>query len=161
MCIDPQRQSSDGLGVIMPLIGCLTSHVRYHVSRICKDAGYHLTPEEADTLMIIHHFNGLPQSKLARILGKDKAAVTRLMNSLVNSGLVCRVQDQQDRRVIRTEVTGEGEKAFIDIWPELMKLSDQALSGVSDVDLARTQKLLSSINANLRLLSEQCQTSDK
>ncbi len=142
-------QQTEGLGAIMPLIGCMTSHVRSHVSRICKDAGYNITPEEADTLMIIRHCDGLPQSQLAMILGKDKAAITRLMNALVKSGLVGRIQDQHDRRIIRAQITDEGKQAFIHVWPELKKLSDQALAGVSLQDIASMQKTLNTINANL------------
>ena len=152
---DLQQQEKEGLGLIMPLMGYMTSHVRYHVSRICKDVGYDLTPEEADTLMIIRHCNALPQSLLANILGKDKAAVTRLMNSLVRSGLVGRVQDQKDRRIVRAQITEEGERAFIQIWPELKKLSKQALHGISDRDMSRLCELFGMINANLNTLTEQ------
>lgn len=138
--------------MIMPLIGFMTCHVRQHVSRICRDVGYPLTPEEADTLMIIRHFDGLPQSKLAQILGKDKAAVTRLMNVLVKSGLVGRVQDQQDRRVVRAHITEEGKQAFVHVWPELMKLSEQALKGISADELAQLGASLKKINENLGAL---------
>jgi len=148
---DQQQPDSDGLGIIMPLIGCMTAQVRSHVSRICRDAGYHLTPEEADTLMIIRHCDGLPQSQLANILGKDRAAITRLMNSLVKSGLVERVQDKQDRRIIRAQITEEGKLAFIHVWPELMKLSNQALAGIPSKDIALMQKTLGAINANLSI----------
>lgn len=154
MTIDPQHQLNEGLGVIMPLIGCMTSHVRYHVSRICRDAGYNITPEEADTLMMIRHFDGLPQSRLASILGKDRAAVTRLMNALVKSGLVGREQDQKDRRIIRAKITEEGELAFVQIWPELKKLGDQALRGIPSQDLECMREVFVAINANLGEMTE-------
>ena len=158
MGTEVQQQSNDSLGAIMPLIGCMTSHVRSHISRICKNAGYNLTPEEADTLMIIRHCNGLSQSQLANILGKDKAAVTRLINSLVKSGLVGRIQDQQDRRIIRARITEEGKQAFVQVWPELMKLSDQALDGISSQDLTAMRKTLDAINTNLGTLrKDACQ----
>jgi len=157
MEIDPQQPINSGLGAIMPLVGCMTSHVRYHISRICSDAGHDLTPEEAGTLMIIRHFNGLPQSRLASILGKDKAAITRLMNALVKSGLVGRIQDQHDRRVIRAQITEDGEQAFIKVWPELMKLSDEALKQVSELELEQLSKVLLMINANLGTLTEKHQ----
>jgi len=152
MALEVQQQSKDNLGAIMPLVGCLTSYVRSHVSRICKDAGYNLTPEEADTLMIIRHCDGLPQSQLAKILGKDKASVTRLMNTLVKSGLVGRSQDQQDRRIIRAQITEEGKQAFVQVWPELMKLSHQALDGISAEELISMRQTLVAINANLEAL---------
>jgi len=161
MKIDPEQQRHEGLGSIMPLVGFLTSHVRYHVSRICREAGYNITPEEADTLMIIRHFHGLPQSRLADILGKDRAAVTRLMNSLVKSGLVGREQDQQDRRIVRAQITEEGERAFVQVWPELMKLSDQALDGIDEKQLAALRQALTAINTNLGRLTESCAESSK
>ncbi len=154
MAFDLQQQQNEGLGAIMPLVGCMTAQVRAQVSRICKDAGYNLTPEEADTLMIIRHCDGLPQSRLANILGKDKAAVTRLMNSLVKSGLVERIQDQQDRRIVRAQITAEGKQAFVHVWPELQKLSDLALHGIAVHDLDVMQQTLTAINANLGAMKE-------
>jgi len=149
----PGRHMQKGLGAIMPLVGCMTSQVRCQVSRICRQAGYPITPEEADMLMIIRHFDGISQSRLAAILGKDKAAVTRMVNALVKSGLVGREQDQQDRRVVRAYITGQGERAFDKVWPELKKLSDQALQGLSDADVAHICNLLRSINGNLEKLN--------
>ncbi len=146
----------EGLGAIMPLVGCLTSLVRCQVSRICQAAGYRLTPEEADMLMMIRHCGDLPQSRLATMLGKDKAAVTRLINSLVRSGLVGRVQDERDRRVIRARITKEGERAFAQIWPALMRLSDQALAGIGEEDQQRLQAILSAINTNLKQGANEC-----
>ncbi len=137
----------------MPLIGCMTSQVRCQVSRICRQAGYPITPEEADMLMIIRHFNGISQSRLAGILGKDKAAVTRMVNALVKSGLVGREQDQQDRRIVRACITEQGERAFDRVWPELRKLSDQALQGLSDQDVVHICRVLGMINGNLEKLN--------
>lgn len=137
----------------MPLIGFMSSHVRLHISRICSEAGHPITPEEAGTLMIIRHFNGLPQTRLAAILGKDKAAVTRLMNALVKSGLVGRVQDEQDRRVVRAQMTGQGEQAFVRLWPELVKLSDEALRDIPQQELEQLNRVLKMINANLSALT--------
>lgn len=157
---EARSELNRGLGAVMPLIGFMTSHARFHISRICRDAGYALTPEEADTLMLIRHFNGLTQSRLAQILGKDKAAITRLMNSLVKSGLVERAQDLQDRRVIRAQITAEGERAFVQVWPEITRLSDLALSGISEAELAALCRTLAAINANLCELTGQCNQSD-
>ncbi|MFQ5518959.1 MAG: MarR family winged helix-turn-helix transcriptional regulator [Mariprofundus sp.] len=154
-----QHHPKEGLGSIMPLAGCMSSHVRYHISRICKAAGYNLTPEESGILMIIRHFDGLPQSQLASILGKDKAAVTRLISVLVKSGLVGREQDEQDRRIVRACITDEGERAFVQLWPELMKLSNQALNGISEADLDCMRQVFFAINANLAVLTEQCNKS--
>ena len=151
------RARSGGLGEIMPLIGCMTSLVRYQVSRICAHEGYTLTPEEADTLMLIYHCEGLPQSQLAKMLGKDKASVTRLMNVLVKSGLVGRVQDANDRRIIRACMTAEGKKAFARIFPQLKALSEQVLHGVAESDIAVAKQVITAMTSNLMTMLENVQ----
>ncbi|MBN4061331.1 MAG: hypothetical protein COB41_01185 [Proteobacteria bacterium] len=143
-----------GLGAMMPLIGCMTSRVRYQVSCICEAAGYQLTPEEADTLMLIHHCEGVPQSQLAKMLGKDKTSVTRLMNALVKSGLVARIQDESDRRIVRACMTEEGKKAFTRIFPQLKTLSDKVLDGLSESDVEMVKKVISQMTANLAALDD-------
>lgn len=141
------RQSQ--LGLLMPLIGHLTCHVRQQASEIYKALGYELTPEAADALMIIHHFDGLPQKKLADILGKDRASITRLLNTLVNSHLVERVQDKEDRRIIRAHITDEGKKAFEKLTPKLLELSNSILNPVAKDDFDRMLGTLSTIIDNL------------
>ncbi len=138
-----------GLGAIMPLVGRLLSLTGARISRACAGAGYALTPEEAGALMVLFDCDGLPQSHLARILGKDKAAVTRLMNALVRSGLVERVQDARDRRIVRAFVTREGRAAFARLMPELERISAEALRGVDAAALEGVRSTLARIVANL------------
>ena len=140
----------------MPLMGHLMCYVRQQTSRIYSELGYDITPEAADALMIIHHFDGMPQKKLADILGKDKAAITRLLNSLVKSNLVERIQDQEDRRIIRAHITQEGREAFAKICPQLQILSDMTLANVSDHDFNHTIDTLTNIVNSLP-----CSTADK
>ncbi len=149
-------QNNIGLGLLMPLLGHLTCYVRQQASVIYRQLGYDLTPEAADALLIIHHFDGLPQKKLADILGKDKAAVTRLLNTLVKSQLVERIQDTDDRRVIRAHITEEGREAFSKIHPELGQLSKSILSPLSQQQFDAVIQSLSDIVSNLP-----CQPSTK
>lgn len=137
------------MGKLMPLMGHLMCYVRQQTSQIYAQLGYDITPEAADALMIIHHFDGLSQKKLADILGKDKASITRLLNSLVTSQLVERIQDQEDRRIIRAHITKEGIEAFEKICPELQMLSDQTLQNISDADFNKTIAVLTNIVGSL------------
>ena len=134
---------------LMPLVGRIMCHVRQQTSLIYKDLGYNLTPETVDALMAIHHFDGLSQKQLANTLGKDKAAITRLLNTLVKSNLVERTQDLQDRRIIRANITAEGKEAFLKIYPKLQLLSDCALNGINKQDFNATLSVLSNIIENM------------
>lgn len=137
------------IGVIMPLIGQLMCFMRQQISQTYKNLGYDITPEAAQALMIIQHFDGLPQKKLADILGKDKASITRILNSLVKAKLVERVQDDADRRIIRAHITPEGKQVFESFIPQLHALSDLALAGVSEQDFATTVRTFLHITDNI------------
>jgi len=137
------------IGAIMPLIGQLMCFMRQQISQAYMDLGYDIAPESAQAMMIIQHFDGLPQSKLAHILDKDKAAVTRLLNSLVKLNLVERIQDKDDRRIIRAHITEEGKSVFAQFVPKLQALSDLALTDVSNTDFTQTVTTLSQIITNI------------
>jgi len=137
------------IGAIMPLIGQLMCFMRQQISQAYMDLGYDIAPESAQAMMIIQHFDGLPQSKLAHILDKDKAAVTRLLNSLVKLNLVERIQDKDDRRIIRAHITPEGKAVFEQFMPKLQALSDLALAGVSSEAFLQTVATMTKITGNI------------
>ncbi|MCF6208342.1 MAG: MarR family transcriptional regulator, partial [Ghiorsea sp.] len=137
------------IATVMPLVGQLMCFMRQQISQAYQDLGYDIAPESAQAMMIIQHFDGLPQSKLADILGKDKAAVTRLLNSLVRLNLVERIQDKSDRRIIRAHITPEGKTVFEQFMPKLQALSDLALAGISSEDFLQTVTTMTKITANI------------
>jgi len=143
------EQDIKSLRRLMPLMARLMCYVRQQTSQIYTELGYKITPEAADALMIIHHFDGLPQKKLADILGKDKASITRLLNTLVKINLVERIQDESDRRIIRAHITQEGVTAFESIHPKIHQLSHQMLQVTSDDDFEKTVATLSQIAEDL------------
>ncbi len=136
------------IGALMPLMGHLMCYVRQQTSLAYAELGYDITPEAADALMIIQHFDGLPQKRLANILGKDKASITRLLNSLVKCQLVERIQDLEDRRIIRAHITEEGKAVFQKILPKLHALSDLALGGISEHDFSILLQTMATIVTN-------------
>lgn len=154
MINDKQEDLSHGLRVLMPLISRMSVDVSCQIKRICDREGYQLAPEEAGALMMINHCEGLTQSELANMLGKDKASVTRLMNVLVKSGLVGRIQDARDRRVIRACITAEGKKAFTRIFPQLMALSQQVLQGLTHEDITSVQRIMTQMIGNLLTIAD-------
>jgi len=149
-----ELKTKQGLGRVMPLVGQLSCLVRCQVSEACHKAGYPLTHEETSAFMVLHHFDGLPQSQLAHILDKDKASVTRLMNALVKRGLVGRVQDATDRRVVRAFVTEAGKQAFIDIFPALRSISSIAFQHIPKEQIETMEQVLRQMIGNLSSQSD-------
>jgi len=149
---DFQPSTDIKIGAIMPLIGQLMCFMRQQTSQAYKDLGYDITAEAAQALMIIQHFEGLTQTKLAHILEKDKASVTRLLNSLVQLNLVERIQDTSDRRIIRAHITTKGKNTFAQFMPKLHALSDLTLQGISEADFKQTLSTLHRITNNINAI---------
>jgi DNA-binding MarR family transcriptional regulator len=87
----------------------------------------------------------LPLSRLARLLVQEAQSVTSLVDRLENRGLVRRVPDSRDRRVINVQLTGEGESLFGALYPE-------ARQGISDILTALSATELRSLTGSLRKL---------
>jgi len=149
---DFQPNTDIKLAAIMPFIGQLMCFMRQQTSQAYKNLGYDITPEAAQALMIIQHFEGLTQTKLAHILEKDKASVTRLLNSLVQLDLVERIQDTHDRRIIRAHITAKGKNTFAQFMPKLHALSDIVLQGISEVDFKQTISTLHHMTNNINAI---------
>ena len=83
--------------------------------------------------------------ELARHLNYDKGAMTRLVDQMEASGWIERQRDPQDRRVIRLEMTAEGQAAarrckerVLECWNTwLADWSNEEISGL----IASLQKL--------------------
>ena len=149
MSLNDPKNPEIALGALMPLISRIMCHVRQQTSQIYKALGYDLTPETVATLLIIRHLGGLPQTELAHILGKDKASVTRILNTLVSNNLVSREHDTHDRRVIRATITDEGKLAFQKIYPAIQTLSDTVLAGIPEAEFNIAVKVCSDIVAGI------------
>jgi MarR family transcriptional regulator, transcriptional regulator for hemolysin len=70
------------------------------------------------------------QKDMAEVMGKDKSAILRLVDSLEEKELVRRVVDKNDRRKNYLVVTKKGERVlelYIKIVDELMKELEQGL----------------------------------
>lgn len=74
-------------------------------------AGEGLTNTQWQVLASLYFNRGLTCAALARDLAHDKGAMTRLVDGLVERGLVSRERDTGDRRVINLSMTDAGREA--------------------------------------------------
>lgn len=52
--------------------------------------------------------NGTPATKIAPMLGMEARSLTRMLKTLEDTGLIYRVQDKKDKRLVRIHLTEEG-----------------------------------------------------
>lgn len=70
--------------------------------------------------------------ELARELDIDAGAMTRLIDRLVAKGLVERVRDSEDRRVVRLSLTPAGDALAAKLPAVLAEVNNDYLSGFAD-----------------------------
>jgi len=153
MSVAIPKRFEDGLGY---LVHHLMYAFRQMLSEQCTASGYPITADELGVLMMLHQSGSestMTQKQLADMLAKDKAVITRLLNSLAGKGLVSRKPDEQDRRVVRASLTGKGRDATLTLYPKLKEILKQAYSDISAEEFALTHDVLSRMLKNVKAIS--------
>lgn len=71
---------------------------------------YNITIEQRATLEIIKFEPDVNQTKIAKLLGKDKTTISRSLNSLEKKELVIKINDKEnDKRSNKIKLTKKGE----------------------------------------------------
>ena len=109
--------------------------------------GSDLRPREFAVLNRLHERGELTQIQLAELTYKDKPAITRMLDRLIERGLVRKVASPADRRAMVVSLTAAGEAMRNAIAPLIVGFLEAACEGISQEDLAVTV-------ATLRRISE-------
>lgn len=91
----------------------------------------------------------MPLSEVGKKLWISGPNVTGLIDKLVQKGLVRRVRQRKDRRVILAEITEKGTGVLRDLMPTHSDLVSRFVSGLSTKDVSTMQKLLGKLRESL------------
>ena len=104
-----------------------------------------VTPEQWTVLSSLWEEDGTNQTLLAERTMEDRHNMTRILNLLEKSGLLCREPDRGDRRCQRVYLTDAGRA----LKPELIRIAtdflQKALTGMSQEDLDSMNRKLGQI----------------
>ena len=75
-----------------------------------------LTMPQARTMFLLNRQGPTRMGVLSEHLGRGLPSVTGMVDRLVNKGLVERVEDPSDRRVVACRLTDEGKRAVERFW---------------------------------------------
>jgi len=152
MGIKPPTRFEDGLGY---LIHHLMYAFRQLLSEQCAQSGYAMTADELAVLMITAQGQGevgLKQTDIAATLAKDKAVITRRVNSLLKQGLVLRTTDNEDRRAVRVCLSGNGMAAVVHLRPQLEQVFRQIYGDINQQEFDVACNVLMRILHNVSVL---------
>jgi len=92
------------------------SHRTRALLKMCEDqiySEYNLTTEQYAVLVAITHIGGSARpTDIARWLGRSTNSISMIVDRMVKAGLVRRVRDRSDRRVVNVSVTSKAENAL-------------------------------------------------
>ena len=92
------------------------SHRTRALLKMCEDqiySEYNLTTEQYAVLAAIKHIGGSARpTDIARWLGRSTNSISMIVDRMVKAGLVRRVRDKSDRRVVNVSITSKGENAL-------------------------------------------------
>jgi DNA-binding MarR family transcriptional regulator len=92
------------------------SHRTRALLKMCEDqiyGEYNLTMEQYAVLAAIKHIGGPARpTDIARWLGHSPNSISMIVDRMVKAGLVRRIRDRRDRRVVNVSITSKGEKAL-------------------------------------------------
>ena len=112
---------------------------------VAKEMEAHdLTPAQYNTLRILR--GALPDALTCGDIGERLVSpgpdVTRLLDRLEKHGLVQRLRDEQDRRVVRARITEKGLALLEEIDPAVDRILRELLGHLGAPDLQRLIDLL-------------------
>lgn len=107
---------------------------------------YGLTHPEYNVLIIIDSSeHGLGPSELAEATSEKAANITRLVDQLIDKGLVVRVADAEDRRRLSVCLTPAGEELIVRVLPAISMQLQGFLAELDESECGQLQQLLSKV----------------
>lgn len=113
------------------------SHIHHRVAHAfaevlrthCAERGkpYVLTPPQWGMMAVLKTTAGQPIGAIGEKLGIDPAALTGTIKRLEQQGLIERVHDHEDRRVVNVSLTAEGQDILRSLEPEVAAFNERLL----------------------------------
>ncbi|GAB2645609.1 MarR family winged helix-turn-helix transcriptional regulator [Vibrio panuliri] len=108
-----------------------------------------IAPMHVRVLKIVTHQPNCSAVDISGFLSRDKAQVTRLLNALIEKGLIAKLPNPQDKRSQCLKVTEKGQEIVSKITSIDAKLHDKMTKDLSSEQLAQFEQVVGKMVANL------------
>jgi DNA-binding MarR family transcriptional regulator len=135
--IYPQRRAMDRQATITEILDELTSYNPAKAMRNMRHwPGGRMSMVHLNVLFILEGDGPLPMSGLADAMDVSQASATGIVDRMEQRGLVERVRDVEDRRVVRVTITDEARRLIEGMARERREHLAQMFAEFSDEELA-------------------------
>ncbi len=146
----PVHYRGDARCVMEDNAGFLIKQVSNSMNRMLDQemAPLDLTAMQWRPIILIFKGRADTPAELARLTGMDTGAMTRALDRLEAKGLLRRTRSQEDRRVVKIELTELGEAKAREIPPNIARVLNYHLRGFSTDEVAQLMHFLRRMIAN-------------
>lgn len=135
-------------------IARMEKELRY-ISGIIKQQGrkilsnYTITPPQFIALQWLFEHGDMTIGDLSNKMYLAFSTTTDLVDRMENNKLVKRVRDDQDRRVVRIHLLGEGERIIEEVIAKRRKYLNAVLEDFSEVEINEFSRLLTKLHKEM------------
>ncbi|MFC5471004.1 MarR family winged helix-turn-helix transcriptional regulator [Cohnella suwonensis] len=113
-------------------------------------APFKVAPEQCLIMELLWKEDGLTQKEISQKLDKDKAIITRMLDSLEQKRFIRRIISQGDRRLQNVYLTAEGKKLMDNVVPTSEEINRLICQGISPEELQEVTRILSKMRQNIQ-----------
>jgi DNA-binding MarR family transcriptional regulator len=115
-----------------------------------------VTSSQGGTILALPLENTLKMNELSNISGVDTSTMTRMIDQLVEKGLVIRQPGENDRRQVHIGLTAEGFRLHRELAAALDKFYQDSLDRIPEKERAVIVKSLEKVNEAISIGLEEC-----
>ena len=142
-------KSFDPENSLATLLNKTTRALSTRLQSLFTSAGIDVTSEQWMILLLLWQQDGRSAHQIADIIGKDKAAVTRLIDRLEKRKLVVRVSDTADRRQKKVCLTPDGRAIQEKLIPLGISNMQKGMQGLEEEEIETCKAVLRKLYTNL------------
>jgi DNA-binding MarR family transcriptional regulator len=119
------------------LLDELMSHSPTSVMRVLRQRpGGGISLVHLQVLSVLEHDGSQPMTALAEALDVSSASATGIVDRMEDRGLVVRVREDEDRRIVRVELTDDGRRVLGGLTAERREALRELLDELDDAEAA-------------------------
>lgn len=110
---------------------------------------YQISASQLNCLLALYENGPLPPSQIAKHMMVESSTVTGVVDRLEQKGLVTRVRNSPDRRVITIQLTKTGKELAENAPPPIQQKIFDGLEKLTDMEIDRIAKALRTLTSML------------
>ncbi len=109
-----------------------------------------ITIDQGMILLYLNKYPELTQKEIARLVFKDNASLTRMINLMVKKKYLKRLMNEQDRRRYKIEITSKGKEILVKLSLIISDNRNKSLKRITQKELQQLETILNKIKFNLK-----------